>query len=120
MNEESAVTELFARNARRIRDIEPAMPEEVRELEQLLGRRLPREYRAYLFLAGRKSGNLKFVQTHKIIQPAMDATLDAHRPRKHGRRKRMARGLIFFGDGGTCQDCGPAYLALEAPPGCPD
>lgn len=109
------IEELFSQQARRIRGIEGATAEEIEELERLVGRRLPRELRAYLERAGREPGNLRFVQTHKVLRPSIAEMIRYHRPARSGRRKSGVRGRIFFGDGAGCQDCGPAFLALEAP-----
>jgi len=107
--------EVFEKHARRIRGIEGASPEEIAELERLVGHPLPKELRAYYLRAGRNPGNLHFVQTHKIVEPSIAESIKFHRPRRHGRHAAPVRNKIFFADGGTCQDCGPAFLALEVP-----
>lgn len=114
-----SIDEIFEQSRRRIQGAVPATPEEVGELERLVGRPLPRQYRAWLLRAGRDAGNLTFVQTHKIVRPSIEAAIAAHRPRRAGRRRRLPSGLLFFADGGTCQDCGPAFLVLEPLPGLP-
>ena len=115
------VEELFKAYERRLRGVEPGAVEKIDELEKLTGRPLPRELRAYLRLAGGNAGNLTFVQTHKNIRPTLADAIQAHRPRRHGSRKKMEMpsSKVFFGDGDGCQDCGAAYLLLSAPADLP-
>lgn len=109
------VDEIFRKFERRAGAVVGASQQEIDELERLVGRPLPAQYRTYLLRAGRSHGNLRFIQTHKTIEPTIDAAIAHHRPRKRGRRKAPDPGLIFFGDGGSCQDCGPAFLAVAPP-----
>lgn len=109
----SAVGELFRRLQRHLGAVVGADKEEIDELERLVGRPLPQEFRSYLLLAGRSCGNLRFLQGHKTIQPSVAASIAYHRPRKRGPKKRASPGLIFFGDGAGCQDCGPVFLTTE-------
>ena len=113
----SAVEEMFRAHARHLRGVEPAAPGSIAELEKLIGRALPSELAAYHRLAGGNPGNLAFVQTHKTIRPTVSDALAAHRPRRHGSRKKQEKPVskIFFGDGDGCQDCGAAYVLLAAP-----
>lgn len=113
------IEEIFTRYARRICGVEPATVEEIAELEKQVGRTLPREYRAYLLRAGRKNGNLRFIQTHKVLQPNIEEAIAYHRPRRRGRHRQRLQHMLFFGDGDGCQDCGPALLALEPPDNLP-
>ena len=111
------IEDIFRDHQRRLRGVEPGAPERIDELEKLIGRPLPRELRAYLRLAGGNPGNLNFVQTHKTIRPTLSDTLNAHRPRRHGSRRKKEKPAteILFGDGSGCQDCGAAWLILEPP-----
>lgn len=110
------VEEILRSAERRLRGVEPGAAEQIDELEKLIGRPLPRELRAYLRLAGAHPGNLTYSQTHKTILPTLADAIAAHRPKRHGARKKLERpaSKIFFGDGPGCQDCGPAYLILAA------
>ena len=116
-----AVEELFKTQGRRLRGVEPGDPKQIDELERLIGRALPGEVRAYLRLAGGNPGNLTFIQTHKAIRPLLSEALAAHRPRRHGSRKKPEHpaSKLFFGDASGCQDCGPAYLLLCPQPELP-
>jgi hypothetical protein len=111
------IEQIFNDHRRRLQGVEPGLPERIDELEKLIGRPLPRELRSYLRLAGGDPGNLRFVQTHKTIRPTLLGILDAHRPRRHGsrRKKKAPTTEILFGDGAGCQDCGAAWLVLEPP-----
>ncbi len=112
------IDEIFKSHARALKGVEPGNPEHIDQLEQFLGRPLPRELRAYLQLAGGNPGNLCFAQTHKVIRPSLSDILEGNRPRKHGRAKRGKdpATVIYFGDESGCEDCGPACLILSAPP----
>jgi len=111
------IEEIFRDHQRRLQGVEPGDPGLIDELEKLVGRALPRELRAYYRLAGGSPGNLTFVQTHKTIRPTLSEALNAHRPRRHGarRKKETPPTKIFFGDGSGCQDCGAAWLMVEPP-----
>lgn len=118
----ASVEEIFREGGRRLRGVEAGDPGSIDRLESLLGRPLPRELRAYLRLAGGDPGNLRFVQTHKIIRPTLREALDRHTPRRHGRRENPEKpaSKIHFGDGEGCQDCGPAVLIVARPRELPD
>jgi len=110
------VEEILRSAERRLKGVEPGAAEKIDELEKLVGRPLPRELRAYLRLAGGNPGNLTFVQSHKTIRPALADAIAAHRPKRHGSRKKLETpaSKIFFGDGDGCQDCGAAVLVLSS------
>lgn len=106
------VAEIFRAHARRISGIEPGEPEQILELERIIGRPLPREYRSFLLLAGNNAGSLRFLQQHKQVFPSLADALKNNRSPRRGRRKEKD-ATIYFADGPGCQDCGPAFLVLS-------